>query len=65
MNKRTFREQEVIEALVITANTSWGLADKLNELMDGYNLIDCQYGVSHLPAGYFEYSALVIIGEKK
>ena len=57
----TFRGKEAIKWEVIDAETTWGLADKLNALNKKFDFIDCQYAVG---ANNWQF-ALVLLGEKK
>lgn len=41
-----FRNMEVIGWVVIKACTSDELSNKLNDLMDNYEIVDCQYSTT-------------------
>lgn len=56
----TFRGKEAVGWKVIDAETSWGLADKLNELNEKFDFIDCQYAIG---ANNWQF-ALVLLGVK-
>lgn len=57
---KTFRSKKVIGWKVVDEQYRENFELKLNELMDKYEFIDCQYAIRKNGA----YSALVLLAEK-
>jgi len=64
---RTFRGKPVIGWKVVTDayRCDKTLDDMLNDLMDKFEFVDCQYSTSHNAIGKEIHSALVLLGEKQ
>lgn len=65
---KTFRGKKVIGWDIVVTIQAKELTDKLNQLMDKYEFIDCQYSTcsktNQAGRNFTQYSAIVLLGEK-
>lgn len=66
---KKFRDKEVIGWTIVVSSREKDLIDRLNNLMEQYDFIDCQYSTCSITNNvggklFPEYSALVLLGEK-
>lgn len=69
MIMKTFRGTKAIGWRVIDRDDSMKLTEELNELMEKYEFLDCQYSACEYIDLYgtrkLLYSALILLGEKE